>query len=1054
MAGTNLYPMNNFINTTGYTKGSKTEENPFNIIPSNNITMKKVDQPLYAIPYYNGQPGEMILMESGKNYDFSGADYVMEIPAKDKMQFGGYIGTTQYGNNGNTWYNGNNPYFSTSPGGAGQQNPQTWDTWAGSPEGQSWQNTPSPSVNQSTGMYPVNEPTYNPQIQSGLPYSAPAPNIPQNNQMVGAETPTQGSSQNILNFSQWQNQGSGQMFNPYATNSPDMESSGFRFGESIGQKNGLGAALAGSQVMLGMSRNILSGLATGKASREAYDEYRKKQFSENNNYNQVLKNGGMIHPIPKRPMQNGGTIEDFKNAERADLNTFNSVPQYQGDVIRHEQYPYTSMPSVPSTNPYANVTIPNIYPNAVMPKSYKVSERHHGSDYSTDYVVSDPANIGTDQNRSQVVTPIYQKGGEVTNAHALTGEYVLPAVNTTPSTVEMEKNEVIKNPDQSVQTVAGEKHKDGGTDVNAEDGTQVISDFLKIGGNNARHFRKEYDIDVKATDTYAKVIDKYSKKIGLKKTIDEEAELLTEVETQLQKEESDTTRLNLDFLSGKLTEISEKKIPLEEMRKLAFDDVFNRQEKVDKKEDTDNNEMQMGGIATKYGVSLDKAKELVAKHRGTMQTGGTVPFFTPSQYAQPDYQNQPFVEGLSTVSGSIGDYDGLVARMKAQQQYLPNVVNNSGILDAEGKVALNNIQAFQKNYNDYGTAANIASEINPYLTPEQKAAYAKTVQDEIFTEQGVRGFDGIYGDFTSSRGAFTLPYFKPSDRAQFPDVKRVGDLITPEGTIKPEYATLDPETQAAILKVAESGSTAYDIGVGDIPVPAQSDLPETLPQAEADVARTEFNGAGLNIPQLPGRYIMPPSPFQVPYKGDVSLSRIDPVKVSIEPSLVEAERQRIAATDNLGFLPDSQRAAAVSQILGQTQGVTNQAISQAEQVNAQAQNQANIYNAQITDKESLLDLENALSYEGRVFGGMNAYERDLRGYYNAMNDQNAENFRYVRDTNLLNQRFDNFKTDGSNVIFADDGTRLSVGGANTTLTPQQKAALVKQYSKQLKNGTA
>lgn len=78
------------VNITGYFPGSPTENNPYNIIPSPNITMQGVNQNINAIPMNNGNPiGRPIRMRPGLNYYFPNADSVLEIPEK---QNGGLIG--------------------------------------------------------------------------------------------------------------------------------------------------------------------------------------------------------------------------------------------------------------------------------------------------------------------------------------------------------------------------------------------------------------------------------------------------------------------------------------------------------------------------------------------------------------------------------------------------------------------------------------------------------------------------------------------------------------------------------------------------------------------------------------------------------------------------------------------------------------------------------------------------------------------------------------------------------------------------------------------------
>lgn len=74
----------NLINLTGYTPGTSTYNNPFNIIPSSNISMKNTPFPILAQP----NKGKAKILKPGKNYNFNNADFVKETPLKN-FQFGG-----------------------------------------------------------------------------------------------------------------------------------------------------------------------------------------------------------------------------------------------------------------------------------------------------------------------------------------------------------------------------------------------------------------------------------------------------------------------------------------------------------------------------------------------------------------------------------------------------------------------------------------------------------------------------------------------------------------------------------------------------------------------------------------------------------------------------------------------------------------------------------------------------------------------------------------------------------------------------------------------------
>jgi hypothetical protein len=65
------------VNTTGYTPGTPTYNNPFNIIPSNNITMENTP---FNVMGQSLETGETKLMKPGKNYKFKNTKNVLEIP--------------------------------------------------------------------------------------------------------------------------------------------------------------------------------------------------------------------------------------------------------------------------------------------------------------------------------------------------------------------------------------------------------------------------------------------------------------------------------------------------------------------------------------------------------------------------------------------------------------------------------------------------------------------------------------------------------------------------------------------------------------------------------------------------------------------------------------------------------------------------------------------------------------------------------------------------------------------------------------------------------------
>ena len=75
MRNSPLKGMLNRFSTQGYKKNSPDVGNPFNVIPSGDITMEGVDFPVRG----TDNLGNTKIMQPGKNYKFKGSS-VLEVP--------------------------------------------------------------------------------------------------------------------------------------------------------------------------------------------------------------------------------------------------------------------------------------------------------------------------------------------------------------------------------------------------------------------------------------------------------------------------------------------------------------------------------------------------------------------------------------------------------------------------------------------------------------------------------------------------------------------------------------------------------------------------------------------------------------------------------------------------------------------------------------------------------------------------------------------------------------------------------------------------------------
>src|SRR5690606_12749913 len=103
------------------------------------------------------------------------------------------------------------------------------------------------------------------------------------------------------------------------------------------------------------------------------------------------------------------------------------------------------------------------------------------------------------------------------------------------------------------------------------------------------------------------------------KIVNEQEELFKKVEKQGKKtEDENTKRLNLDFLSGKINELEQKKKELEPLRQDMMIDVYNRQEASKPQDEAqpvvDVDQAQIEEIAQANGIDPQQAMQIVEQY--------------------------------------------------------------------------------------------------------------------------------------------------------------------------------------------------------------------------------------------------------------------------------------------------------------------------------------------------------------------------------------------------------------------------------------------------------
>lgn len=628
-------------------------------------------------------------------------------------------------------------------------------------------------------------------------------------------------------------------------------------------------------------------------------------------------------------------------------------------------------------------------------------------------------------------TPInydYMAEGGKTNAEMMTGDYLMETGGE--KNVEVEDGEHTKNSQTgAIQEVVGEKHDNGGVKVNLPEQSKVLSDFTKIGAELAKSFSKKYDIKLKASHTFADVMDKVNIKIGVKKLENEEKEYLEKIEKQLKATVDDKTKqINLNFLAKELEELEKEKESIQPLKNQAFEEIFHEQEKIPKK-GVKTTKMQEGGLVEKFaeltGENLEELKDKLSKLSEEEQFIYTNLMQEVVDEMQPD----KMAEGGETAPPKLS--------AKAREERLDYYYKQLQVAGYEGKkdigemqkwVAQNNPQEVVKYFNENGqplTAKHVDIIKSKYKDAFKTAGVPANKNSADYTSEEKAKLKKALGDKADSN--FLLEGFQDNKWDwRFPIVSPSKDKTIPPSNITNEKLDLKPQ--------AVVGENSIQIE----------------PQIKNE--RDSITLDRMLPADLPQPYILPPSALRGVYKPEVDLTRLEPIKISPESNLTAIEAQRQTASD-LNFLPEAQRAAMIANMLGTTQNASNQAITQANNANAQMQFNTDQYNAQVSDKERLLNTQMAQQYEAKMLGALRNTEIDLRNFYQQISDQNRQNFLDVSTLNLMNQMTPNFKSTGADVYYSPSNTKFlsPVSGQNidvSTLNPTEyKALMAKNLNK-------
>jgi hypothetical protein len=171
---------------------------------------------------------------------------------------------------------------------------------------------------------------------------------------------------------------------------------------------------------------------------------------------------------------------------------------------------------------------------------------------------------------------------------------------------EVERGENI-NQNGDITKADGEKHSDGGTSVELQNGDRVLTDDIRIPSDLRVKIAKELGVEVTHKNTFSEVLEKYKTKIGIRKLQKEQEDVFEDLKKYNEKEykslrQTDTTKkINEQLISEKITEIQKQIDELQPQVAEAFDKIYDAQEYA-------KNEMR-GNLRRKDGAKMEEEFE-------------------------------------------------------------------------------------------------------------------------------------------------------------------------------------------------------------------------------------------------------------------------------------------------------------------------------------------------------------------------------------------------------------------------------------------------------------
>lgn len=560
-----------------------------------------------------------------------------------------------------------------------------------------------------------------------------------------------------------------------------------------------------------------------------------------------------------------------------------------------------------------------------------------------------------EQKDSMNTNVTYRDGGKMEDAMLATGDYMKGNnLNDGQYNAEIEKGEYFQTNQGDIAEVLGEKHSKGGEKIQMQPEDRVLSDNLKLGAKTAKMIRDDYGITVKAKHTYSDVLDKLTKKIGLKDISKEEAKVYEKIDKQTDTKDKMTRDMNLEVLSKKVEELKAEKEPLTMQKQEMFDRLYAMQEASKPKSKEKPAEFEKGGELPKYefGGREDLINKLVNELNMTEDDAAAM-LDEPRPDAKDNYKigdaNKNFrrQSDSGVYFGNVNDKDFEEFKQKNDHWY------DFSEFDPRDK---NQVMMLQEEYNK--------------RTPGNKVKV-----------------DGKFGEQTVSL------YLSPGQAANFAKKADVqGEMV--QGSYDPLLGSPGPKS----LDGNESKPGAKTNGISG----------NTTNKSGEDQYRNTNAGLYTGYYGSP----LPPTALQGTIKSERRFPLEKAMEVNVDPYIQDIYDQQNISNRQLESLPPSARAAAMANVRGNTQSQTSKVRGQVDNqnlANAQNVNSRNVATQRMEENAREAD---RLAYEQRQYRAQSLTDNDWNNYYNNMQNINKQKYMDIHNLNLANTSKEDYYFDG------------------------------------------